>query len=156
MPVPVPPPFPAGVGSLKATIDALSALLAGVHPSLNVYRWWRPDMALPAVWLWMTPGDVRTDGVPVCRTVDVLRITVSVGVDPTAVAGEGDMLEIEAYVDLVLQVLDPELYGRHPLGQRLARRRGFQTVADRLGDASILALELPIEVELHHDVQPTP
>jgi len=113
-------------------------------------------MQLPAVWLWMTPGDVRTDGVPVCRTVDVLRITVSVGVDPTAVPGEGDLLEIEEYVDLILPVLDAELYGRHPLGQRHAQRRGFQTVADRLGDASILALELPIEVELHHDVQTNP
>lgn len=148
-------PFdPAAVGSLAATIDRLVELEATVHPTLNVYRWWRPDMALPAVWNWLTPGDVRTDGVPVCRTVDTLRITASIGVDPTAVAGEGDLLELEAYVDLALVVLDRELYSRRPLGQRLARRRGFQTVADRLGDASILTLELPMEIELHHDLTP--
>lgn len=144
------------VGSLQSALERLWALEATIHPTLNVYRWWRADMALPALWNWLTPGDVRTDGVPVCRTVDTLRLTITLAVDPTAVAGEGDMEELAVYFDLARPILDAELYSRYPLGQRLARRRGAQTVADRLGDASILCLELPIEVELHNAVQTTP
>lgn len=144
------------VGSLQDTMTRLWALEQTVHPTLNVYRWWRPDMQLPALYNWLTPGDVRADGVPVCKTVDTLRLTVIIAVDPTAVPGEGDLLELSAYYDLIRPLLDAELYSRHPLGQRLARRRGAQTVADDLGGAAILTLELPIEVELHNPVQPTP
>lgn len=140
------------VGSLQDAMSRLWALEATVHPSLNVYRWWRPDMALPALYNWLTPGAVRSDGVPTCKTVDTLRVTVIIAVDPTAVQGEGDMLDLSAYFDLIVPTLDGELYSRYPLGQRLARRLGAQTVADELGDAAVLTLELPIEVELHHDL----
>lgn len=147
------------VGSLQDTLDRLWALEATILPApaagaLNVYKWWRPDMLLPALWNWMTPGDVRTDGVPACRTVDVLRLTISIGVDPTAVVGEGEMLELAAYYDLARPILDSELYSRYPLGQRLARRRGAQTAVDALGGTPIITLEIPIEVELHNAVTP--
>jgi len=133
-------------GKLKTTIDRLVELESTIHPTLHVYRWWRPDMALPAIWNWLTPGDVeRPDN---CRVRDLLRITVTIGVDPTAIAGEGDMLELEVYADLALPVFDAAIYGPDPLGQRQSRRRGFQTVTDRLGDAPILCLELPLEVNL--------
>jgi hypothetical protein len=143
---------PDRVGSLRATIDRLEELERSIHPTLNTYRWWRPDMALPAVWNWLTPSDLRTDGVPVCRTVDTLRVNVIVGVDPTAVPGEGDLLELEEYVDLAVPILGRELYSRFPFGQRMGRRRGAQTVADVLGGAPILTVEMPIEVELHVDL----
>lgn len=140
------------VGSLQDAMTRLWALEQDLHPTLNVYKWWRPDMQLPALYNWLTPGEVRSDGVPVCKTVDTLRITIIVAVDPTAVPGEGDMLELAAYFDVVVKAIDVELYSRHPLGQRLARRRGAQTVADELGGAPILTLEFPVEVELHHDL----
>lgn len=140
-------------GSLKSTMDALEQLATTIHESLNVYRWWRPDMALPALWHWMTPGDVEAVGAPACRVDDLLRITVTIGVDPQAVAGAGEMLELEEYVDLARDVYNAALYARNPLGQREAKRRGMQTVSDRLGDASILCLELPLEVKLHRPVQ---
>jgi hypothetical protein len=140
------------VGSLQDAMTRLWALEATIHPSLHVYKWWRPDMQLPALFNWLTPGDVRGEGVPACKTVDTLRITVIIAVDPTAVMGEGDMLELAAYFDFTVGVLDRELYSRHPLGQRMARRRGAQTVADELGDVAVLTLEFPIEVELHHDL----
>lgn len=143
-------------GSFKSVMDELEQLAATVHPSLHVYRWWRPDMALPAIWHWMTPGEVTAQGAPACRVDDLLRITVSIGVDPTAVAGAGDMLEVEEYADLARDAYNAALYARNPLDQRNARRRGMQTVADTLGDASILILELPLEVELHRPVTVTP
>lgn len=140
-------------GSVKSVMDELVALAATIHPaSLDVYRWWRPDMKLPAVWHWMTPGDVEAVGVPACRVDDLVRVTVTIGVNPrTHVAG--DMLEIEAYADLARDVYNAALYARNPLGQRMAKRRGMQTVADKLGDASILCLELPLEVTLQRPVQ---
>jgi hypothetical protein len=145
---------PEGRGSIKFALDVLGEIEATIHPSLHVYRWWRPDMALPALWNWLTPGDVeRPDD---CRVRDLMRVTVSIGVDPTAVPGEGDMLELEAYAELALAAIDPVIYSRNPLGQREARRRGFQTVADRLGDASILALEIPLEVYLDRPITPVP
>jgi hypothetical protein len=147
-------PPPPGRGSLKFALDVLGELETTIHPSLHVYRWWRPDMALPALWNWLTPGDIeRPDS---CRVRDLLRVTVTIGVDPTAIAGEGDMLELEAYAELALEVLDPVVYGRAPFGQREARRRGFQTVADRLGDTPILALEIPLEVYLDRSIVPVP
>lgn len=147
-------PPPAGRGSLKATMDALVGVAVAYHSTLTVYRWWRPDMQLPAVWHWLTPGDVEAAGVPTCKVIDTLRVTQTIAVDPTAIAGEGDMLELEAYADLALPLLDAAIYAPEPLGQRNARRRGFQTVADELGGASILCLELPLEVELHRPVNP--
>jgi hypothetical protein len=152
-------PAPEGRGSLKFAIDRLEELETQIHPTLAVYRWWRSDMKLPAVWNWLTPGDVEsagTQGANGCRISDLLRITVSIGIDPSAIAGMGDMLELEEYFELALDVLDAELYGRNPLGQRRASRRGAQTVADRLGDASILVLECPLEVYLDRTVIPNP
>lgn len=145
---------------MKNAIDALTAVEATIHPSLNVYRWWRADMQLPAVWNWLTPGDTETPPVgggdmAGCRVRDLLRVTVSIGVDPTAVAGEGDMLEIEEYADLAIPLLNAAVYSRNPLDQREARRRGGQVIADQLGDASILTIELPIEVYLDY-VTPAP
>lgn len=149
------------VGSLQAAMERLWALEATILPApapgaLNVYKWWRADMLLPALWNWMTPGDVEAVGAPACKTVDTLRLTISIAVDPTAVVGEGDMLELGAYYDLARPILDAELYSRHPLGQRMARRRGAQTVADALGGAPIITLELPIEVELHNAITANP
>jgi len=151
----------AQVGSMRAAMARLWALEATIlQPpaagALNVYSWWQPDMLLPALYNWMTPGEVTADGVPLCKSVDTLRITIVIAVEPTAVAGAGDMLEISEYFDLAQPILDAELYSRHPLGQRNARRLGAQTAADELGGAAILTLELPIEIELHHPVQTTP
>lgn len=143
-------------GPFESLMDELVALEGTFHPTLNVYRWWRPDMALPAVWNWLTPGDVEPVGVPACKVRDLMRITVSIGVDPTAVMGEGDMLELEAYADLATPLLNAAIYERNPLGVREAHRRGGQTVADELAGVPILALELPIEVYLDRVVQPTP
>lgn len=145
------PPIPAGRGSLKHVMDELELLAQAIHPSLNVYRYWRPDMALPAVWHWLTPGDVEppaVSGEGICRLRVLERITVSIAVDPTAVAGMGDALELEVYHDLALPLYAQAIYARNPLGQREARIRGAQTVSDRLGDASVLTLELPLEVYL--------
>lgn len=140
----------ARLWTLETAIQAAAQELGG---TLHIYRWWRPDMELPALWNWLTPGDVKAEGlVPSCRTVDVLRITVSIGVNPTAVPGEGDMADLAVYFDLARPILDAELYSRHPLGQRLARRRGAQTVVDQVGAAQIIALELPIEVDLHNSL----
>lgn len=141
-------------GPFEDVMDRLQALEATFHPTLHVYRWWRADMQLPAVWNWLTPSDVDAIGVPACRVDDLLKITVSVGVDPTAVAVAGDMLEIEAYADLAIPLLNAEIYGRNPLGVQLAKRTGLQTVADELGGASILCLELPLEITLPRPVTP--
>ena len=129
---------------------AIGEAAAQMGGRLHVYKWWRPDMQLPALWNWMTPGDVDATGVPACKTIDTLRITISIGIDPTAVPGEGDMLELSVYYDLARPILDAELYSRRPLGQRNARRKGAQTVADAIGTAQVLALELPIEIDLHN------
>lgn len=134
------------MGSLAAVMDRLEELGGTVHPTLNVYRWWRPDMALPALFHWMTPGDVERPDVPVCRLRVLERITVSIAINPSAVAGEGDMLDLEVYHDLAMPIYGAELYGRNPLGQREARMRGPLTIADDLAGASILTLEIPLEV----------
>lgn len=145
-------------GSLKTVMDELVTVEAAIHPTLNVYRWWRADMELPALWNWLTPGDVEGPAgageAGLCRVRGWARITVSIGVDPTAVPGLGDMLELEEYADLALPALYRAVYERNPLGQREARARGFQTVADELGGASILVLEVPLEVAL--DVNAVP
>jgi hypothetical protein len=134
--------------SLKAVVDELVAVESTIHPTLHVYRWWRPDMALPAVWNWMTPGEVRRR--TNCPPDDVIRLTMSLGVDPTAIAGEGDMLELEAYFDLAVPVLNQALYERRPFNgvAKNAARLGSQTVTDRLGDAVVLCLEVPLEITL--------
>lgn len=140
-------------GSLKGVMDELVTLAGTIHPTLNVYRWWRPDMELPAVWHWLTPASTerRTD----CDVRDVARVTVSIGVDPLVTVAE-DMLEVEEYLDLARDVYDPVLYASRPFGQSNARRNGFQTVADELGKASILVLEIPVEVWLDRSVTPQP
>lgn len=143
---------PVGRGSLKFAIDQLCELEATIHPTLNVYRWWQPDMALPALWNWMTPGDVEgprgVSGGEPCDVRGWSRIVVTIAVDPTAVMGGGDMLEVEAYFDFALPKLAAVTYGRNPFGQRLARMAGWQTVADRLGEVSTLNLEIPLEIAL--------
>src|ERR1700755_3596626 len=104
-------PAPEGRGSLTFVMDRLEELAGAIHPSLTVYRWWRPDVPLPAVYHWLTPGDVETPELPLCRMRIRERITVTIAVDPMAVAGEGDMLELEAYHDLALPIYAAELYG---------------------------------------------
>lgn len=146
-------------GSLEATMERLVELEATIHPTLEVYKWWQGDMKLPAVWNWLTPGDVEKPPVAApgatCRVRNLARISVVIGVDPTAVVA-GDMLEVAAYFDLAFPILAGELYGRAPLGNREARMRGAQAVSDQLGDASILTLELPLEVYLDFNVQTRP
>lgn len=151
-------PFdPEQVGSMAAAMARLWELETAIQTAveqlggtLHVYRWWRPDMQLPALWNWMTPGEVKAEGAPACKTVDTLRITISIAVDPTAVPGEGDMADLTVFYDLARPILDAELYSRHPLGQRMARRRGAQTVVDAIGAAQVIALEVPIEIDLHN------
>lgn len=139
-------------GSLEHVMDRLEELGGTIHPTLEVHRWWRPDMSLPALWHWMTPGDVEgpagAGDAGGCLVYSWARITVTIGVDPTAVAGEGDLLQLETYHDLALPIYAGAIYGRNPLGQRMARMRGVQTVADELGGIAILSLELPLEVRL--------
>jgi hypothetical protein len=165
-------------GSLRTVIDELVAVEQAIAAQarevyaanndvpvdtigevLNVYRWWRPDMLLPAVWLWMTPGDVEGPAgageAGLCRVRGWARVTMSIGVDPTATPGAGEMLELEEYADLALPLVYAAVYSRNPLGQREARARGFQTVADELGGASILTLELPVEVALDVNAVPS-
>lgn len=141
-------------GPISAAIDELVAIESTIHPaSLHGYRWWRPDMTLPAIYNWLTPADTEADDVPVCRVVDWLRVTCSIAVHPQAIAGEGDLLEIEEYLDLALDVLDPVIYGDAPLGQRLARRRGFRTVlGPELGGIEPLTLELPLEIRIDRNI----
>lgn len=139
-------------GKLTSAMRAIEAAMTRVHPTLHVYRYWRPDMTLPALWKWLTPSDAELVGAPVCKTIDTLNITLTIGVQPQAVAGEGDALELEVYGDLLIDAINAELASRYPFGQREAKRRGVQTVSDRLGDASILCLELPLEVKLHRPV----
>lgn len=137
-------------------MDELTELEATVHPSLNVYRWWRPDITLPALYNWLTPGTTETPPTSACRVRDVARIAVSIAIDPTIVAGEGDMLELEAYLDAAVAVLDPVLFGRNPLGVREAYRRGFQMVdgTELFGGVPVLILEIPLEVYLEHNIDP--
>jgi hypothetical protein len=146
--------------SLKATMDRLVELESTVHPTLNVYRWWRSDMELPAVWNWLTPGDHERPPVSppgaVCRHRHLICPTVTIGVYPTAVTGEGDMLEVEEYLDAALPIIAGEVYGRAPFGNHEARMRGSQTVTDTLGDAPILTVELPLEVYVDLEVTTTP
>lgn len=143
----------AARGSIAGVMSELVDLAATIHPTLNVYRWWRPDMRLPAVWHWLTPASTerRTD----CDVRDVMRVTVSVGIDPRVTVAE-DMLELEAYADLAVDVYNAALYQPRPFGQTNALRQGFQTVSDELGGAPVLALELPLEVWLDRSVPPTP
>jgi hypothetical protein len=67
-----------------------------------------------------------------------------------------DALELEAYADLAIDVYNAALYAPRPFGQTNARRNGFQTVSDTLGDSNVLALELPLEVWLDRSVTPRP
>lgn len=152
--------MPLGDGTLKTTIDELALVelaivdaVAARGATLNAYRWWRPDMSLPALWNWISP-DTDTARPDNCNVEDTLRIAVTIGVDPQAVAGEGDLLELEEYGDLALPIIDGAVYGSRPLGQRMARRRGFRTVSDVLGDTVFLALEFPLEVELRRSTRP--
>lgn len=146
----------SGRGSLRTVLDELELVAAQVrtaHPELHVYRWWRPDAALPCVYHWLTPSTrERPD---LCVERDVLRITVSIAVDPHSTVAE-DAMQLETYVDTALDVYAAAFEQRRPLGgQSLARRTGLQTVSDRWGDASVLILELPLEVWLDRAVTPT-
>lgn len=143
---------------IRPIVSELSDVELTIHPeTLNVYRWWRPDMTLPAVYNWLTPATTEPPDRPACRVVDLARITVCIAVDPTAVAGEGDMLEVEEYLLLATAAIDPLVYADEPFGQRIrARRQGFQTVNDELGGVPILVLELPLEVYVESDLDPVP
>lgn len=144
----------SGRGSLTTVIDELYAIaeqLQAAVPELHIYRWWRPDMALPAVYHWITPSS-REDP-DQCVERDVLRITTSIAVDPYSTVAE-DMQAIERYVDVALDLYTAAFKQPRPLQQTRADRTGMQTVADTLGDASILVLELPLVVWLDRSTTP--
>lgn len=147
-------------GSLPDTWAALTTALETYRdaqaPELHVYDLWRPDMALPAVWLWMAPGTVP-DRPDTCTVRQVDRIVVTIGVDPAATVTE-DARRLIDYLQAVREALDPVLYAARPLdGQQRARwASGQQIVLDRLGDAQITCAELPVEITLDRTVQPVP
>jgi hypothetical protein len=147
----------SGRGSLQTVLDELVLIgeqVQALHPELHVYRWWRPDAALPAYYHWLTPSS--TERPDQCTNRDVLRMTISIAIDPFANVAE-DAQQIETYVDSALDVIDAALYTRRPLGgQTEAKRVGLQTVSDRWGDANVLVCELPLEITLDRTVTPTP
>jgi hypothetical protein len=144
----------AGRGSLRTVLDELVVLgqqVQAVHPELHVFRWWRPDAALPCLFHWLTPSSRETPP-DICTSRDTLRITVSIAVDPFSTVAE-DALQLENYADTALDVYDVALAQRRPLGgQSAARRTGMQTVSDRWGEAPVLVLELPVEVTLDRPI----
>lgn len=143
--------------SLAAVMDALVALeetavgSAAPTPILNVYRWWQPNMSLPAVWHWLSPG--RTEHESLCTIEDLLNIDVVVGVDPRRHAGK-DMVALEEALEAIREPLDSSLYSRSPLGgvtggQR-AKRNGMRTQIETVSQLGVLCLVLPIEVRIAH------
>lgn len=142
----------ASDGLLETVMERLVTVEAAIHESLHVYPWWRPDVTLPAVYNWLTPAG--TERVDSCTIRDVLRLTVTVAVEPTAVMGGGDMLSLAAYIDLTRGALNGLLNQREPLGQSEVRRQGFRTVSDDWGGGVVLLGEFPIEVDLDLSVPP--
>lgn len=141
----------------RALYEALVAVRDAKAPFLNVYDLWRPDMALPAVWMWVAPGTVPRPRPDTCTVRNVDRIVVSVGVDPAAVVTD-DARRLLDLVQIIREGLDPILYASRPLDgqQEAAWGSGAQTVQDQLGDAPVLTFELPIEVTLDRTVNPAP
>lgn len=138
--------------TLEQTMTALVTLeeqaLAG---QLNVYRWWQPNIVLPAVWHWLSPGDTRTPDT--CSVQDLVRIDVTIGVDPRVHAGH-DMVALERAMETVRVALDAELYSRRPLGLQHARRLGMRTQIEDIAGLGVLSIVLPIEARLEHTHQP--
>lgn len=138
----------------QALFRALQAVRDTSAPELHVYDLWRPDMALPAIWMWMAPGSVpRRPDLCTVRNVDVL--VISIGVDPAAIVTD-DARRLLDYVQLVREGIDPIVYAARPLdGQHQAEwAAGQQTVQDELGGVPILTAELPVAITLDRTVNP--
>jgi hypothetical protein len=141
-------------GSLRELMDGLEAAYLDVQaaaPELHVYRWWRPDVALPALYTWIAPGS--TERPDTCTVRDLLRVTPSIAVDPTDTIAN-DAYTLEALIDAARDALDPHVYAARPFGQQRAKRLGISVASDRFGDAPVLVAELPIEVTLDRRVNP--
>lgn len=139
----------------RALFVALEAMRDAEAPELHVYDLWRPDMDLPAVWMWMAPGTAPRPRPDVCTVRQVDRLVVTIGVDPAAIVTD-DARRLLDYVQLVRVALDPVIYASRPLdGQQEAFwASGQQLVQDRLGEALITCAELPVEVTLDRTVNP--
>lgn len=146
----------AGIG-LTDALDALEALAEGLDwPAAdltpNVYRWWEPNMRMPAVWCWLRPSG--TDRPDTCTVRDSLQIVVSIGVLPGADTGE-DAQSLEAYADAYVPALDAALNTSGFGGLHLARRTGLGPMAsEKLGDTTVLAMEIPLELVTTHTLSP--
>lgn len=140
----------------RALVDALKAMRDADAPELHVYDLWRPDMALPGVWIWLAPGTANPKP-NVCTVSQVDRFVVIVGVDPAATIDD-DARRLLDYVQLVREALDPVLYGDTPLdGQKAAAwASGHQLALDKLGDVQVTTAELPIDVTMERTVNPAP
>lgn len=133
------------MSTLAGAIDALVELEATIHPTLHVSRHWRPDLELPALYNHLTRMRPEPTGVgPGCVIHEWWRVNVVIAVDPTATAGEGDWLEVEAYADLALPLLEGAVYASNPLGLREARLEETDTALDTLGSAEVLNLQIAI------------
>lgn len=120
-------------------------------PILNVRRWWEPQIPLPAVWHWLSPGD--TERPDLCTVWDLLRVDVMVGVDPAVNAGR-DMVELEDAAEQVREAVDAALYARAPLGGAVewARRVGMRTQIQQFGQLGVLCIVLPVELRLSNPI----
>lgn len=145
----------SGIG-LTAALDALEELANGIewpaeNLEPNVYRWWEPNMRLPALWHWLTPSS--TSSPDTCTVQDAVRVTVSIGVRPSANTGE-DAERLEEYADAYVPAIDSALAAARTFGGpqlRRASRTGLgPMVSEKLGDATILAIEIPLELVLEH------
>lgn len=141
---------------LTEALDSLEALANAVQTppailELNVYRWWEPNMRMPAVWHWLTPSGTRYPDT--CKVADDVRLTVSIGVRPTASTGE-DAQRLEQYADAYVPALDTALNDPRTFGGpqlKRARRVGLgPMVSEKLGDSTVLAIEIPLELTLEH------
>jgi hypothetical protein len=134
----------------------LEALRDAALPELHVYPMWRPDLALPAVWLWLAEGTVPRPRPDTCTVRHVDRVVVTVGVDPSALIGD-DALRLATYIAEIRAGLDPAIYARRPWTCHEASwASGSRLVQDQLGDAQILCAELPIEVTTDRTVNTAP
>lgn len=143
--------------NLTALMDALEAFIGEdgpvewPEPAPHAYRWWEPSMRLPAVYHWMVPGSTREPDV--CTVEDTLRITVSIAARPGASSGE-DATNLEAYADAYVAAIDATLKTRGGLPIASGRRLGLGLATDRLGDTTVLVLEIPLELTLESNVNP--
>ena len=132
-------------------MDCLEQLSRTVDERLHVYRWWEPDMALPALHWWLVPGE--TEYLDACTVHDHFHPTATIAVKPGRSAG-ADMKAAETFSDSLRAAFDPVLIAPRPWGIHSAARTGINVTTDKLGAGQVLGIEHSFECVLERSVSP--